>query len=156
MRRHACFALIASIALILATQCVAHADTPEDYLRQYVEELRATPSDLDLRQKLISFVRNMGLDPQLPDEVASIETAAAQAFKEGDYKRSASEYEKALLAAPWLARDYYNCALSHERAGNIDSAILNYNLFLLADPEYKDAREIRKHIVRLLPRSSKK
>ena len=48
--------------------------------------------------------------------------------------------------APWLAADYFNCGVAHEKAGENKEAIRNFNLYVLAAPNADDAVAVEKRI----------
>jgi len=88
--------------------------------------------------------------PKTPEEVAIHEGAAEYAFKnakmDGDFEEAAKEYERALLIAPWLATNYFNCGIAYEKARKYDAAIRNLNFYLIAAPDAQDAYDVRKRI----------
>lgn len=63
-----------------------------------------------------------------------------------DYYAAIDEFKKAVDSAPWLAQGYYNLGLAQERAGQIDDAMKNFNLYLLAAPKAKDAQTVKNRI----------
>ena len=128
----------------------AQAQTPQHTLNQYIADLQKNPGDYALREKIIRHVQTMKQKPSIPAEVIKHEGAAEYAFKsaknESDYLDSAKEYEKALLIAPWLAIDYFNCGVAYEKAGQFNKAIAQFNLYLVAAPDAQDANTVRKRI----------
>ena len=138
-----CLLTIVSVAIPAATN-------EQDTLKQYLADLQKNPSDQALREKIIKLVLSMKTKPVVPDEVVKHEGAAEYAFKnakkESDYADAASEYEKALLLAPWLADDNFNCGRCYENAGKLQDAIRCFNLYLLAAPDAKDATDVKKRI----------
>jgi len=143
------FCAIVYAAALLAL-LPAQAQTTNDTLNKYVSDLQKNPLDAALREKIIKLVLTMDPKPALPGEVAIHEGAAEYAFKSAktnaDFADAAQEYEKALLAAPWLAADYFNCGVAYEKAENFDAAIRNFNLYLTAAPDAQDATDVRKRI----------
>ncbi len=136
--------------LINGPFAVSGAATDQDTLKQYLADLQKNSSDQVLREKIIKLVSGMKTKPVVPEEVAKHEGAAEYAFKnakkESDYADAAAEYEKALLLAPWLANDYFNCGVAYEMAGKPRDAIGYFNLYLIAAPDAKDATEVKKRI----------
>lgn len=124
--------------------------TPREQLRQYVAQLQQNPNDNDLREKIIKLALTIEPAPEIPDEAKENEGAAEWAFKHAqnkdDFASAAKQYQKSLLVAPWVARDYFNLALYEEKAGLYDKAITNYNLYILAAPDAKDHDEVIKKI----------
>jgi tetratricopeptide (TPR) repeat protein len=145
--------LILLTIVLLCIPCFhakAQASNPLDELRQLISELQNSPDNQSLREKIINLALTLDPQPTIPDEVATCEGAAEYAFKnaktEADYTDAAKEYEKALLAAPWLAADYFNCGVAYEKGGNLDGAIRNFNYYLMAAPDAPDVIEVRKRI----------
>jgi tetratricopeptide (TPR) repeat protein len=129
---------------------VASAESPRTQLKQMVEQLQQTPNDNVLREKVIGLALELKPKPVIPDAAIMAEGAGEYAFKnaksKSDYSDAAKQYEKALAMAPWLADDYFNCGVAHERAGEIQEAIRSFNIYLLAAPHAHDALEIKKRI----------
>ena len=121
------------------------ADTPA-----LTTQLQQSPGDQALREKIIALALMLNPKPATPDAVSMAEGAAEYAFKNAkansDYSDAAKQYEKALMLAPWLADDYFNCGVAHEKAGENKEAIRNFNLYLLAAPNANDAQAIKKRI----------
>ena len=141
--------LIIAFALLgLAT--MGNAQSEQQTLNQYISDLQKNPTDTALRGKIIKFVQEMKQAPKVPDEVLTHEGAAEYAFKNaktnGDFEDAAKEYEKALLIAPWLATDYFNCGVAYEKSRKFDAAIRNFSLYLIAAPSAQDANDVRKRI----------
>lgn len=88
-----------------------------------------------------------------PREAARFEgraEAAVQAAKTpADYLDAAKAFEQAIGVAPWVAAYHYNRGLVLEKAGRFGEAARNLELYLLADPKAKDARDVEKKIAGL-------
>jgi tetratricopeptide (TPR) repeat protein len=129
---------------------MAQAQSPQQTLTQYISDLQKNPNDNALREKIIRHVQGMNQKPAVPGEVIKYEGAAEYAFKsaknESDYLASAQEFEKALLMAPWLASDYFNCGVAYERAGRFKEAINSFNFYLVSSPDAKDKDVVLKRI----------
>jgi len=138
------------LLLFCISVSIAHAQTSQQTLTQYISDLQKKPTDYALREKIIKYAQTMRLAPAIPTEVARHEGAAEYAFKsaknESDYLDAAKEYEKALLIAPWLAIDYFNCGVAYEKAGQFKNAIAQFNFYLMAAPDAQDANAVRKRI----------
>ena len=119
-------------------------------LKQFLADLQKTPTNDALREKIIRLAVVMNPPPAAPEEVAMHEGAAEYAFQHAKtaagFSDAAKEYEKALLIAPWLAADCFNCGVAYEQAGNPTEAVRSFSLYLLAAPEAKDANDVRKRI----------
>lgn len=147
-----CVAWLASVMIVFTLISIRQAQsaTSEETLRQYLADLQRNPDDSALRERIIRHVRTMSPPPSVPAEVARLEGGAEYAFKnaktESDYLDAAKEYEKVLLVAPWLAADYFNCGMAYEKGGKPKSAIASFNLYLIAEPDARDAGAVQKRI----------
>jgi tetratricopeptide (TPR) repeat protein len=147
--RHAliCFALLASS---LFGQTEAPAASPRERLQEFTAQLRNSPDDQALREKIIALALTLDPKPATLDAVTLAEGAAEYAFKHAqsnaDFADAAKQYEKALLLAPWLADDYFNCGVAHEKADENKQAIRSFSLYLLAAPTADDTQAVRKRI----------
>lgn len=125
-------------------------NAPSPPLQQLVAELGINPGDSALREKVIRLALETKPAPPVPEEALMHEGAAEYVFKSAkapaDFAEAAAEYEKALLAAPWVAADYFNCGVAYEKADKPEPALRNFKLYLLAAPDANDAVEVRKHV----------
>ena len=141
----ACFTLITP-SLVAQT----NASDSADQLHQLTTQLQESPGDQALREKIIALALTLHPRPATPDATIMAEGAAEYAFKNAkvnsDFSDAAKQYEKALLLAPWLAADYFNCGVAHERAGENKDAIRNFSLYLLAAPNADDATAVKRRI----------
>jgi tetratricopeptide (TPR) repeat protein len=128
----------------------APAANPHDQLQQLTSQLQQSPGDQALREKIIALALTLNPKPATPDAATMAEGAAEYVSKNAktppDYSDAAKQYEKALLLAPWLADDYLNCGVAHEKAGEANDAIRNFKLYLLSAPNANDAQAIKKRI----------
>ena len=145
------FLLVCS--LLAVTQLEAQDSTngtPRDRLQQLIVQLRKAPDDGALRGKIIALALTLNPKPATPDAVTMAEGGAEYAFKNAkansDFSDAAKQYEKALLLAPWLAADYFNCGVAHEKAGENKEAVRSFKFYLLAAPEADDAQAVKKRI----------
>jgi len=124
-----------------------------DTLKQYVLDLKKTPENVELREKVIKYAQTLKQKPPVPEEFER-QMARGSAFlkKATDadgFKKAAEEFQAAVAIAPWMAEGYLNLATAQEKANLFAEAIQNLNFSLLADPNAKNAREIRNHIYEL-------
>jgi tetratricopeptide (TPR) repeat protein len=147
------YVLCALIVLILVTPAlVGQTNVPGsgDQLQQLTARLQQSPGDQALREKIIALALTINPKPATPDAATMAEGAAEYAFKNAkansDFSDAAKQYEKALVLAPWLAADYFNCGVAHEKAGENKEAIRSFNLYLLAAPNADDALAVKKRI----------
>jgi tetratricopeptide (TPR) repeat protein len=156
------YGLLALVGLTLVTlSLVAHfaaaqdstnapAASTRDRLQQLTAQLQQSPGDQALREKIIALALTLNPKPATPDGATMAEGAAEYVSKNAkttsDYSDAAKQYEKALLLAPWLAADYFDCGVAHEKAGETNDAIRNFKLYLLAAPNADDAQAIKKRV----------
>jgi tetratricopeptide (TPR) repeat protein len=147
------YGLVAVTVFVLAMpSLVAQANVPgsADQLQQLTVQLQQSPGDQALREKIIALALTINPKPAMPDAAIMAEGAAEYAFKNAkvtsDFSDAAKQYEKALLLAPWLAADYFNCGVAHEKAGENQEAIHSFSLYLLASPNADDAVAVKKRI----------
>lgn len=141
------FLLFVALAALSAT---GYAATPRAQLQQMVEQLQKNPTDRKLRENIIKQALALKPSPIAPAEVAKFEGRAEYAFKNAKdangFLEAAKEYDKALLAAPWVAVNYFNRGVAYEKAGDPKKAIESFELYLLAAPTATDARDVTKRI----------
>ncbi|MBI2497217.1 MAG: hypothetical protein HYV75_04610 [Opitutae bacterium] len=105
------------------------------------------------REIIIGLALRLDPPPAVPDAVISFEGRAEAALKSAktteDYLDAAREYRKALLAAPWLASDYFNLGIVLEKAGQTAESIRQFKFYLRAAPDATDAVEVKKKIAGL-------
>ena len=126
-------------------------------LTQYTAALQSVPENSEqeqqLREKIIALAQKITPAPTVSSEVIDYEgraeAAVGMAKTPSDFLDAAKEYKKALLAAPWLAKDYFNLAVVLEKAEKQKEAIRNYNFYLLAAPNAPEKIEVQKKIAGL-------
>ncbi len=149
------------VAAALFSSGSAHAQSApsQQTLSQYISALQGNPNDQMLREKIIKHVQAMKKAPAIPEEAERFMargTAAVRTAKDAnDFKDAVAEFEKATLAAPWLASAYYNLGISQDRAGMYADAIRNLKLYLLAAPDAPDAKQVRTLIYEIEYRQEK-
>jgi tetratricopeptide (TPR) repeat protein len=120
----------------------AQSQTSQDLLRQYVADLRKSPNDYALREKIIKHVQTMKPAPAIPEEarkymdrgIAAVEGAKG----EEDFRAASVEFTKAANLAPWLGDAYRNLAVAQDKSGQYDAALKNLRLYLLTAPPPTD------------------
>ena len=125
----------------------------QETLQRYIEDLKRNPADNALREKIIKLVLSMKPTPMVPENAQrnmARGTAYAQKATEiTGYKKAIAEFEAAANSAPWLALAYYNLGVVQEKAALYSEAIQHLNLYLLAAPDAKNARDVRNKIYAL-------
>jgi len=136
------------------------AQSSQETLDQYISDLRRNPRDYALREIIINHVRAMTPAPVVSEEAERYMARGTAAVKNAknvnDFKDAVNEFEKATLAAPWLAGAYYNLGFSQDKAGMYAEAIKSFKLYLLAAPNASDARAVKTLIYEIEYRQEKK
>lgn len=131
----------------------AHGATPSEQLKQLIVQLQSNPGAAALREKIIKLARTMKPVPAVPAEAERFDGRGEYAFKEAkneaDFLAAANEFVKASNVAPWVASFYFNAATAFEKGQKPADAKRNFELYLLAAPDAKDAREVRRRIAGL-------
>lgn len=145
--------LIAGALAGQAAGAAADKGGSPDTLKQYVADLRKSPESVELREKVIKYAQSMKQKPPVPEEFERQMARGTAYLKiatdtEG-FNKAIETFKSALALAPWMAEGYVELATAQEKAGLFAEAIQNLNFALLADPNAKDAREIRNHIYEL-------
>lgn len=128
-------------------------------LKAYLDDLRASPYDKDLRAKIISLVAGMKPKPAVPEDAERHAARGAAALKEAqdakDLAEAVSEFQQASLAAPWVGEIYYNLAVVQSKAGDDAGAAESLKLCLLASPKDKDTKQLQYEIDFRLEKAAK-
>lgn len=155
-KRKFAFMLLLVASLISASPALPAAERGGgslDTLKQYVADLKKTPENVDLREKVIKYALSLKQKPPVPEDYER-QMVRGNAFlkiadNEEGYKKAADEYQLAMLAAPWMAEGYLSLSTAQEKAGLYAEAVQSLNFALLADPNAKNARELRNHVYEL-------
>ncbi len=114
-------------------------------LAQMADQLRQSPRDDALRERLIRYARTMSPPPKPPEEARRWfvrgNVALADAHEKADYAHAASLFEQAVSNAPWWSDAYAALAKADESSENFDGAIRALRSFAIATTSEKDARE---------------
>lgn len=126
------------------------AETPQEVLKQYVEELQKNPDDNVLREKIIKHVQTIKPAPAIPEEAerAFVKgvTFMEEAKGSAGFDLAISSFRQALMIAPWWPEAYYNLSIAHQSAEKHDEAVLSLKLYLLTLPSEPDAAKARRLI----------
>ena len=140
------------LGLMVIASFPAHAQSanPQQTLNQYIADLQKNPNDFALREKIIRHVQGMKPAPAIPRDAERFMNRGAAAAKSAkdanDFKDAVAEFEKATLAAPWMANAYYNLGVAQDKAGMYSNAIRSLKLYLVAAPNAPDAKNVEKLI----------
>jgi len=140
------------LSLTFALAVTATAQSTNDVFKQAVTEYQQRPTD-ENAAKVIKLALGMKPAPAIPEEaekfIARGQAAVEAARELADFKTAAAEFEKAVLAAPWVANAYYNLGVVQDKAGDYAGAIRNLNLYLLAAPNADDMRAVKSLIYKI-------
>lgn len=127
------------------------ADPYSQQLQQGVTDLKKNPNDTDLREKIIKLALEMKPAPVIPEEAREHYVMAAtyveSAKDNTGYERAITEFQAALVAAPWWAEAYKKMAIAQKAAGHFDDAIASIRLYVLTQPS--DVRDAQDEIYKL-------
>jgi tetratricopeptide (TPR) repeat protein len=130
----------------------AMAQSTNDAFKQAVAQYQQSPTPANA-EAIIKLALGMKPAPAVPEEaekfIARGQAAVESAKEPADFKAAAAEFEKAVLAAPWIANAYYNLGVVQDKAGDYAGAIRNLNLYLLAAPNADDARAVKSLIYKI-------
>ena len=149
--------LILLVAALLAGQpafaATAAGGGSLETLKQYVADLKKTPENAELREKTIKYAQTLKQKPPVPEEYErQMARGSAYIKKANDadgFSKAIETFKAAIALAPWMPEAYEELATAQEKAGQFAEAIQNLNFALLADPNVKNAREMRNHIYEL-------
>ena len=138
------FIIVVSTFLALALS--VYAQSPREQLQQMVEQLKKTPMDNALRERIIKLAVEIKPAPAVPEEAERRMVRGAVAFKSATavagYQDAAKEYEQATLVAPWYGDAYYNLGVAQDKAGNYKTALRSLKLALLTSPDSKEIKAL--------------
>jgi len=155
--------LTASVVLVLLF-CTAPASAASrrggggdaaalDTLKKHVADLKKTPEDMKLREKIISLAQDIKKGPPVPEEYERLMSRGNAFLKLASdvdgFNKAISEFKEAIALAPWKADAYVNLADAQEKAGLFAEAIVNLKFAILAEPNAKDERDLRNKIYEL-------
>ena len=140
-----------SVAIILSitisTVAFSQTATHNDQFKRHIAELQKSPDDQALREKIIKLALTLDPKPEIPEDAERFNARGKAAVKDAqsqkDFAEAAIEFEKATLAAPWLANPYFNLADTQSKSGDYAKAAQNLKLYLLAAPDSPDAKAVK-------------
>ena len=153
---HRCIVLSLSflvLSALLTCATVAHAQSPQQTLTQYIADLQKNPNDYALREKIIKHVQAMRPAPAIPEEARRHYVMAKTLFdgakKVEDFSDSVAEFKGALLAAPWWAEANRDLGLALEAAQRYDEAITYIKLYMATNPGSERTRAAQDEIYKI-------
>lgn len=150
----AALALVFLLAVLPAAAATKKSDDGAlDTLKQQVAELKKSPENMELREKLIKHAQSMKKGAPVPEEYERLMSRGAAFLKLATdvdgFNKSINEFKAAVALAPWKADAYVNLADAQEKAGLFAEAIVNLKFAILAEPNAKDERDLRNRIYEL-------
>jgi hypothetical protein len=140
---------VAAFAFI-ALAASANAQAPHEPLQQMVEQLRKSPDDIVLREKIIKLGTTFKPVPAIPEEArrAFVEgvTIVKVAKDEASQRLAVDSFNEAVKLAPWWSDAYYNLAVAQELAGQLDAAERTLKWFMLSTSREAETREAQDRI----------
>jgi len=131
----------------------AHAQSPQETLKQYISALQSNPNDSALREKIIRHVQTMRPAPMIPEEARRHYVMAKTLFdgakKVEDFNDPITEFRGALLVAPWWAEANRDLGLALETAQRYDEAITYIRLYIVTSPGNERARAAQDEIYKI-------
>ena len=129
---------------------VVLAQSPQQVLSQYISDLKKSPNDFVLREKIVSHVQSMKPAPEVPEEARRhfIEgnTLIKAAKDQRGYGLARDAYQRCLLIAPWWAEAYYNSAVVLDLANQFDEAVNALKLYIASNPGEGESRKAQDKI----------
>jgi TPR repeat protein len=122
-------------------------------LKKYLEAFQKSRPSIKTLKKVIAIAQQMTPPPAIAEDVRR-HTVRAQVLLEKasdkfGFGGAAQEYEKAMLAAPWVADSHYNLALVQEQADQFQDAMDSFKLYLLLEPNAQNIDDVQTKIYRL-------
>ncbi len=143
--------LLFAVLLLLAP--AAFAQSPREQLNQLATQLRASPGDAALRERVIKLGQEIRPAPAVPEEARRPFVQGNSAFQDAktpaDFDRAIALYRSASDVAPWWGDPYFNLAKALEQNQRFADAIAALKLYLLASPDAADARQAQDRIYAL-------
>ncbi len=151
--------IVIVFAFMISTLLVV-AQTPQEQLQPLVTQLKTTPTDNSLREKIIKLAVTMKPSPEIPEDARRPFVRGNTAIKEAtgpdDYANAIKLYLETLALAPWWGDAYFNLAKGQELHQDYDAAIQSTKFFLMTSPPATEARDAQDHIYALEEKRDKK
>jgi len=117
--------------------------------QQALEEFRKNPNDA-AREQIIKLALKLDPKPALlaevHEDVGRANYTIKNASSEADFIAAAETYVKVSQLAPWVSDYYFNQGVAYEKAKRFDQAIAAFGWYLVAEPNAKDADQVRERI----------
>lgn len=124
----------------------ASAQSPREQLAQLVEQFGKTPTDTALQVQIITLGAKILPPPALTEETERRMARGRAAFKGAtsiaDYNAAASEFQLAVIGAPWYGDAYYNLGVAQDKAERFNAALRSLRRAQIASPDAGDIRTL--------------
>ena len=134
--------LFFGLMFALSPSTQAQSTNVEATFSQYLADFQAAPTNFVLRQKIIGLAQDMNPPPEIPAEAKRHMARGIAAMEDaktvGDFNDAATEFEKAVDIAPWLANGYRDLAIANDKAGNYDWALADLKWYFQTRPAQAD------------------
>ncbi len=134
------------LTIMLLPIVMARAGSPKDQLKQYVSDLQNDPSNQELREKIIKLAKKV--KPSIPEEARGNfikgQTLMKDPKDKSDYEQAITDYNQALLVAPWWGKAYRSLAIALKGDEQYEQAENALKLYVATGP--KDARDAQDEI----------
>lgn len=134
-------------------QALAAAHTPRAALHWLQAHLQADPRIQGWRWAAIRLAPHLRPMPVVPEAAHEHLARGIAAFKLAantqGLQPAIDEFRQAVAAAPWWPDPYYDLAKTEEKRGDSVHAALDYEDYLLAAPQARDAEDVRTKVYQL-------
>ncbi|HDG98991.1 MAG TPA: hypothetical protein ENG73_12615 [Desulfobacterales bacterium] len=120
----------------------------KEALIQLADALKAADA-MDLEAISSEIAEIMALDPTaaaIPEKARKHALRGEMLAEKGKFQNAANEYRKAILAAPYIPKLYFNTALIYSKLENYPQAIRHMKTYLILAPKALNARAAQDQI----------
>ncbi|HVA41494.1 MAG TPA: hypothetical protein VNF49_12565 [Candidatus Binataceae bacterium] len=132
---------------------MAAAHTPRAALAWLLNRIQGDPAVQSWRWGAIKIAARLRPAPAIPETAREHLARGVAAFKLATNAQglqpAIDEFRQAVAAAPWWPDPYYDLAKTEEKNGDSAPAALDYEDYLLAAPQARDAEDVRSKIYQL-------
>lgn len=121
----------------LQNQAGNHREAFNQVMTNYKGRIMSDP----IRRPFITLSAKLKPTPEVPEEARKYlirgNALMGDAKNQGEARAAITEYQSALLAAPWWGDAYFNLSKAQELAGDLDGTITSMQYYLLTEPPDK-------------------
>jgi hypothetical protein len=151
---------LAAVLTALGFSQTAPPASPEEQLKEYLQQLQQNPGDDALRTSIIKLALTLNPKPSTPD--LAWEASGKGGFllengkEQSDFVAGAAAFGQASLLAPWVPDFYFNQGVLLERAERYPEAIKVFRWYVMAAPGGDDRTDVLVRIGRLQAMAEKR